>query len=183
MNELKMTDEDFYRERKVVQEERSLRTDSNPLNLAIEKLITNSYYNNPTRNPVIGWGHDIKNFTPELARKSHDIYYSPNNSALIVVGNIKKANLEKMVNKYFSNIPLKNIPTRPLAIEPINKGERKVYLKHPDVNQPILLKSYILPYNQDKYLASLLYADLLPLLLHKDERIKGFLYKELVEKK
>ena len=93
------SEEDFQREKqkllsKIIQNknEPSYVASSN-----FDKIIFgNSFY----ENSVLGKTEDVKTFTNNDVINFHKKYFVPNNSQLIVVGNLEKDNLKFLLNKY-----------------------------------------------------------------------------------
>jgi len=89
MRNLVVTDEDFYKERDVVAEERRWRTDDRPASKLYEQFMAMSFVNSPMHHPIIGWMDDIQNYKTEDARKWYQKWYAPNNAILVVVGDVE----------------------------------------------------------------------------------------------
>ena len=88
MRHLSLDPEAFQKERKVVAEERRLRTEDNPQSLAYERFNAAAYLENPYRRPVIGWMNDIQAYTVADLRDWYSRWYAPNNAILVVVGDV-----------------------------------------------------------------------------------------------
>ena len=88
MRNLSLPPEEFDKELAVVQEERRLRTDDDPKDLAFERFNAVAYAASPYRNPVIGWEGDLAALTVEDLRDWYRQWYAPNNATLVVVGDV-----------------------------------------------------------------------------------------------
>jgi zinc protease len=113
MRNLILRPEDFAQEIKVVQEERRWRTEDKPKALVNEQLYVTAFDNSGYHHPVIGWMGDLKDMNVEDLKTWYQTYYSPNNAVLVVVGDIKTADVLKMAENYFADIPpSKTIPAK-----------------------------------------------------------------------
>jgi zinc protease len=147
----------FDAEKKVVLEERRLRTEDNPASSLDEITSAVAYTVHPYRRPVIGWMGDIKNMTREDLKRHYRTYYAPNNAFLIVVGDFSSEEILTKIKSAFGKIPrgpdtpkvkLKEIPQR---------GERRISLKK-EAELPLLLIYYHVPNlsNPDSFALDLL---------------------------
>lgn len=68
--------------------------------------------------PVGGTKADVEKFTVDQVRHYYDTYYRPDNAALVVVGNFQQAELMKLIDQTFGQIPK---PTTPLPVSPAPK--------------------------------------------------------------
>ena len=79
--------EDFFEaEKKVILEERRLRTDDNPTAALGEVASAVAYTVHPYRRPVIGWMDDIQNLTRQDLVDFYKLYYAPNNAFIVITG-------------------------------------------------------------------------------------------------
>src|SRR6266508_2132863 len=69
----------FEPEKKVIQEERRLRTEDNPASALGEVAGAVAYMVHPYRRPIIGWMEDIQNLTRQDLVDHYKLYYAPNN--------------------------------------------------------------------------------------------------------
>ena len=99
---------EFYAERDVVFEERRMRTESTPTGMAAEAHLSLFWQSHPYSWPVIGWPSDIPAISLAQANEFYDIYYSPQNITLILVGDFDSTNAEKLAREYFERIPRGN---------------------------------------------------------------------------
>src|SRR5215470_8586110 len=105
-------------ERQVVMEERRTRTEDDPDGLVSEEMNSLAFKAHPYRWPVIGWMEDIKRIDSSELRGFYDTYYQPNNAILVVVGDVKTAELMARARQLFE--PLPRGPASPpiTAVEP-----------------------------------------------------------------
>jgi len=120
---------EFYAERDVVKEERRLDENS-PEGPFWEELNAMFFMAHPYGWPVVGWMSDLDAITPEDCRQYFDIHYAPNNAVLVIVGDVKAAEVEKLAERYFGPIPRgKKPPPEVRTQEPRPAGERRLTVK------------------------------------------------------
>ncbi|MHB8383284.1 MAG: M16 family metallopeptidase [Candidatus Binataceae bacterium] len=136
--------QEFEKERAVVAEERRLRTDDQPEDALDEQVRAAAFVEHPYHWPVIGWMQDIQRLTLEDARAYHQVYYSPQNAIIVVVGDFNADQVLKQIREAFGSI--KNGPKPPpmLEVEPEQQGERRVELHHA-ANLPAFEEAYHVP--------------------------------------
>ncbi len=147
----------FDAEKKVVLEERRLRTEDNPASTLDEITSAVAYTVHPYRRPVIGWMGDIKNMTREDLRRYYRVYYAPNNAFLVVVGDFSSKEILTKIKTAFGKIPRgSDIPKVKIKEIP-QRGERRVNLKK-EAELPLLLIYYHVPNlsNPDSFALDLL---------------------------
>ena len=138
----------FEAEKKVVMEERRLRTEDNPTSALAEVTSAAAYLIHPYRRPVIGWMSDIEGLTRDDLRKYYRTYYSPNNAFLVVVGDFSTPDMLTKIRAAFGKIPRgPETPKVTLEERPQN-GERRVALKK-EAELPFLLMYYHAPNLRD----------------------------------
>lgn len=134
----------FDAEKKVVLEERRLRTEDNPASSLDEITTAVAYTVHPYRRPVIGWMGDIKNMTREDLKRHYRTYYAPNNAFLVVVGDFVSKEILTKIKTAFGKIPRgSDIPKVKIKEVP-QRGERRVNLKK-EAELPLLLIYYHVP--------------------------------------
>ena len=145
MTSLRLSDDKVLPERKVILEERSLRTDNNPAAKLEEGVQASLYHNHPYGVPIIGWEHEIESLSTEDALDFYHRYYAPNNAILIVSGDITAEELKPLAEKYYGVLPAGDVPPRLRPREPPQKTERRVVLKDRRVRQPSWSRTYLAP--------------------------------------
>ena len=130
-SDLKVTEEEFAKEIKVVMEERLWRTDDNPKAQANELFNTLMFHAHPYGKPIVGWMNDLENMTHRDAEEWYRNWYGPNNAILVVAGDVKASEVFKMAEKYFGQIPPIVLPERKPQQEPKQNGIRTSILKAP----------------------------------------------------
>jgi predicted Zn-dependent peptidase len=117
---------EFYTERDVVLEERRRSYDSDPDGLLYEQMLATAFNVHPYRHPIIGWPSDIRNLSPAEARNFMHAYYAPTNTVIALVGAIDFEEAVSVVGRYFGNLAAGTPVPEVAAVEPVQKGERRV---------------------------------------------------------
>ena len=131
MANLVITDEEFAKEIKVVMEERRWRTEDKPQSRVNEQFQSTAFKAHPYARPVVGFMNDLENMTAADAREWYNNWYAPNNATLVVVGDVKTAEVVKMAKQYFGKLKPKVLPVRKPQVEPPQAGERRLVVKAP----------------------------------------------------
>jgi zinc protease len=137
-------DTHFEPEKKVIQEERRLRTDDNPSSALSEVAGAIAYTVHPYRRPVIGWMDDIQNLSRQDLVDFYKLYYAPNNAYIVVTGDFSTDEILAKIKAAFEKIPRGAEPPKVRAEEPPQRGERRVILKK-EAELPFLLMYYHAP--------------------------------------
>ena len=168
---------EFNSERDVVKEERRLNHEDDPESALYEKMMEVAFLNHPYRIPTIGWMDDLTNMKVEDLKVHYDIHYVPNNATIVVVGDFDSEKMLREIKKQFGSIPKGAEPRKVTIEEPVQKGERRLYLKK-EAELPVLIAGYHVPAltHKDSYPLSVLE---LVLSAGKSSR----LYKSLVYEK
>jgi zinc protease len=120
--------QEFELERGPVLQEMNIWLDGpwGELERSLEKTIyTKSRY----RHPVLGWREDIEKLTRDRMMEYYKAYYKPNNASLIVVGDVKKDEVFRRVEKFFGPLPRGKDADESYVSEPPQTGERTVEVK------------------------------------------------------
>lgn len=144
MRNLVFDETEFKKELEVVKEERRLRTDDKPVGLTYERFNAVAFTNSPYRQPIIGWMEDLDTLTVADAKKWYDTWYAPNNATLVVVGDVKSANVFKLAKKYFGAYKAADIPVLKKRKEAQQFGEQRLTVKVP-AKVPYLVMGYKVP--------------------------------------
>lgn len=121
---------EFYTERQVVMEERRRSYDNNPDGLLYENLLATAFTVHPYRNPIIGWMSDLEHLTLEETRTFLATYYAPANTVIALVGDINPDAALALVERYFGNIPAGVAVPTVAAVEPPQRGEKRVHIRY-----------------------------------------------------
>ncbi len=144
MRNLLLDNIEFEREIKVIQEERRMRTDTNPHALTYERFMATAYLSAPYHHPVIGWMSDLKHMTIQDASAWYQQFYAPNNATVVVVGDVDAKNVFNLAKHYFGTIPARQQITRKVQIEPKALGSKRVIVHAPG-QIPTLIMGYTVP--------------------------------------
>jgi predicted Zn-dependent peptidase len=140
---LKPVMREFYKERDVVHEERRMRTESQPIGRLIEQFLAAAFTAHPYGQPVVGWPSDLTSFSATDAAEFHARYYVPSNLTVVVVGDVKAAEVFPLVELYFGRLPAAPKPAPLRTAEPPQKAERQVVIQ--DAAQPFYIEGYHRP--------------------------------------
>ena len=144
MQNLTLDPKETTSELSVVMEERRLRYEDDPENLLFEDVMAASFKVYPYHWPVIGWMSDLKGITPEDLRAHYKRYYCPNNSFIVIAGDIEPDKLITKIEEGFGKIPpCPEIPAIK-SEEPPQRGQRRVILKK-EAELPYVLSVYHAP--------------------------------------
>ena len=128
----------FEPEKKVILEERSMRTDNEPGSILSEQAGSAFYRNHPYAIPVIGWRHEIEALTLEDAQAFYRRFYAPNNAILVVSGDVTAQDVFDMAKRIYGPVPARELPDRPVETEPPLLTQAVVSYADPRVTTPSL---------------------------------------------
>jgi predicted Zn-dependent peptidase len=134
---------EFYKERDVVNEERRMRTDSNPIGRLVEQFLATAYVAHNYGRSGIGWPSEVAQITATEAMDFHKKYYVGANIVVVVVGDVKASEALPMLEKYFSRIPAGAKPEEMTTVEPRQFAEKTVAIR--EQTQPFYLEGYHRP--------------------------------------
>ena len=134
----------FEPEKKVIQEERRLRTEDNPISALSEATNAVAFTVHPYRRPVVGWMQDILHLSRQDLVDFYKLYYAPNNAYIIVVGDFSTAEILPKIKTAFGKIP-RGAPAPEVWVHELEqRGERRVSLKK-EAELPFTLMFYHAP--------------------------------------
>ncbi|MGE5218428.1 MAG: M16 family metallopeptidase [Chloroflexota bacterium] len=134
----------FEPEKKVIQEERRLRTEDNPISALSEVASAVAFTIHPYRRPVVGWMEDIQHLTRQDLVDFYKLYYAPNNAFIVVVGDFSAEEILPKIKSAFGKIPRGTPPPKVWVEEPEQRGERSIILKK-EAELPFTLLFYRAP--------------------------------------
>jgi predicted Zn-dependent peptidase len=117
---------EFFTERKVVEEERSLRLENNPGGLLYQAHLAAAFQNHPYGRPVVGYEEDLERITRKDVQRYFRDYYGPNNAVVAVAGDVDPQRILAWAKEYLGPIPRGATPPPVRALEPRQRGERRV---------------------------------------------------------
>ncbi len=144
MQGLVLDEKEFQLERDVVKEERRLRSEDDPQSFLVESLFAQAFLIHPYHWPIIGWFPDLNAMTLEDLQRHYDLYYSPNNATLVIVGDIKADALLPTIKRLFEPIPKGPSPPQQSIVEPEQRGERRIVVKR-EAQVPFVMAGYRVP--------------------------------------
>jgi predicted Zn-dependent peptidase len=134
---------EFYEERDVVQEERRMRIDGEPLGRLSELLVETAFAAHPYHQPTIGYMSDLESITRTDAEAFFRTHYVPASMVTAIVGDVHPRTLIPLLDERFGRIPARP-PAPPLrTVEPPQAAAKRVILADPA--QPQVLLSYHRP--------------------------------------
>ncbi len=143
MRNLQFSDETFASERDVIVEERRQRVDNNPGSVLGERMRAMLWPHHPYGTPVIGWLHEIQSLDRETALEFYRTWYAPNNTILVVAGDVDAAELRPLAERYYGRLrPTRDLPARTWVTDPPNVGPMRVTHRDEKVRQPSFSRLY-----------------------------------------
>jgi len=134
---------EFYKERDVVNEERRMRTDSNPIGRLVEQFLSTAYVAHNYGRSGIGWPSEVAQINATEAMEFHKKYYVGSNIVVAVVGDVKASEALPILERYFSKIPAGPKPEEMTTVEPKQFAEKTVAIR--EQTQPFYLEGYHRP--------------------------------------
>jgi zinc protease len=128
---LRLRDEDFQKEIKVIMEERRMRTEDDPNAHMFEELSAVSLRLHPYRNPIIGWMQDLKRLTISDVKAFYQQHYVPGNATVVVVGDVDFEQVKKTVARTFGRQKARAVPPRFNPVEPPPFGPKRITVMLP----------------------------------------------------
>lgn len=177
MTFLKIDQDAFDIERKVVEEERRMRLNS-PYGTLYEKVLAEVFKVHPYRWTPIGKIAHLRATSVSELRDFWKRYYVPSNATLIIVGAVTHAEAQRQAKQYFGWIPRYDEPPRVTVREPEAKGSRSITIKQANAPAPAVAAVYrTVPISHDDSIV----LDLLAEILGGGNSSR--LYRELVAQK
>jgi zinc protease len=151
-----VTQKKFEVQRSTVKNERGQNYDNRPYGLTGQFLSKNLYpYGHPYSWLTIGYLEDLDRVDVNDLKKFFLRWYGPNNATLTIGGDVKTADVIKLVDKYFGNIPAGPVVEK--TVLPAVKIEADRYASYTDnyARLPILSKTFPTVPNYDKDMGAL----------------------------
>lgn len=137
MNSLDISEENLENQKSVVIEEKRQRYDNAPYGSMFHNIFKNVFKGSNYESSVIGETEDINSFTVNEAMDFHYNYYSPDNSVLILAGDIDYDKAEKSISYYFGDTKKESNIKRKRNI--IKEIEKDIELNiHDNIQLPVL---------------------------------------------
>jgi zinc protease len=132
-------------ERKVVMEERRMRSEDDPDGLVYEAMNSLAFRAHPYRWPIIGWMSDIARLDRVELRAFYDTYYVPNNAVLVIAGDVRPAAALALVRRHFGPIPRGAQPPPVTAVEPPQIDDRRSVIRKHGAQLPVVNIAWHVP--------------------------------------
>ncbi len=151
-----VTQKKFEIQRSTVKNERGQNYDNRPYGLVGEFANKNVYpYGHPYSWLTIGYIDDLNRGDVNDLKNFFLRWYGPNNATITVGGDIKSADVLKMIEKYFGSIPRGPEVSKTILPAVVIEKDRYVSLTDNYAKQPLLSKAFITVPNYDKDMAAL----------------------------
>ncbi len=174
-----VTQEKFDNQRSTVKNERGQNYDNRPYGLVGEFSSKNLYpYGHPYSWLTIGYVEDLNRVTVNDLKNFFLRWYGPNNATITIGGDVKTADVVKLVEKYFSPIPKGPDVQKTVLPKVVVETDRYVSYTDNYAKIPLLTKVYPTIPNYDKDMAAL--ACLAQIL---GQGKNSILYQQLVKPK
>jgi len=123
------TDEDFEREKRKLLT-KIVRNYDEPSYIASNNFRNLVYNITPYAHPILGTSQEVETVTNDEVKQFYKNTFLPQNSYLIVVGNITQSELEEKLNKYFNSTSFESNNTDNIS-SPI-ENDSNIYFIHKD---------------------------------------------------
>lgn len=141
----KVEDVGIETQREVVKEERRQRIDNQPYGSILLESMKRAYTKHPYRWPVIGSMEHLNAAEEKDYKDFYAMFYVPNNAILSIAGDIDYAEAERLIRKYYSDIPRGTGEVyRPNIVEPPLAGEIRDTI-YDNVQLPAVVQTYRIP--------------------------------------
>jgi zinc protease len=151
-----VTQRKFEIQRSTVKNERGQNYDNRPYGLAQEYTAKNLYpYGHPYSWLTIGYVEDLDRVDVNDLKNFFLRWYGPNNATLTIGGDIQKAEVLKLVQKYFAAIPRGPEVNNMTPIRPNVERSRFAHYVDNYAKFPVILKTYATVPNYHKDMAAL----------------------------
>jgi zinc protease len=145
MVNLRFIDEEVRIERDVVQDERRVSVEADPVSLLSEQMLAALYLNHPYGRPAIGWAHEIAKLSPKDVASFYERFYAPNNAILVVAGDVTAHEVRPLAEATYGRIKSRAASSRSRPQEPRHVAARCVHLADARAGAPYLLRYYHVP--------------------------------------
>ncbi len=130
---------EFYSERKVVYEERRMRTESTPTGEQDEVFTSLFWRGSAYAWPVVGWPSDISAISRKEAEDYFSVYYDPSNITLALVGDFNQQEAVKLAKQYFGRIRSRHQSTPDVITKRTKQKGQLVYSADVDAPSSVTL--------------------------------------------
>jgi zinc protease len=128
---LALRDDTVASEKEVVSNERRQRVDDDVDGAVSELLWTTAFPTHGYGIPTIGFMDDIASLTTDDCRRFYATYYSPNNIALVLVGDLEPLGALALVQERYGLLAPSELPVEDVRPEPPQTTERRLHIQKP----------------------------------------------------
>ena len=134
----------FITERDVVKEERRQRVDNNPGVILQEQVLAEFWKDHPYEITVIGRMDEVEALTPQDGIDFYKKYYSPENTILVVAGDVTGDEVRTLAEEHYGKIEPSGLVdgTRKWAEVPALTETKELSHSDPKVRQPVWYRYY-----------------------------------------
>jgi len=175
MKNLKITEEKFEKEKKVVMEEFKERIQNQPIVKPLIEVRKDVFGDHPFSRDPAGNIETINNIKFEDVINYYENYFHPKNCTLIIVSSKDFEEAKEIIEKHFGNIEKKG--KIPLPIPPLSKPAKEYVEKKIPIKATVFSKTYFLPKKEEFFFP----LNLLHNLIGGDE--DSILKREIQEEK
>ena len=115
-------------ERGVIISERQ-GNENSPLFLLSEEVTSAAYRVHPYGHETIGHLCDLQSMTRDQLFDYYQTYYTPNNAIIAIAGDFNAGEIERITERYFDRVESAPDVPVPTAMEPPQRGERRVVVE------------------------------------------------------
>ncbi|GAB6072600.1 pitrilysin family protein [Venenivibrio stagnispumantis] len=144
-----LSDDMVKKEKPIVLEELNRHLDD-PKNLLWDEYYKLAYKKTNYKHPVIGYRETIENYTPELVRNYFYSHYTPNNTTVVVVGNINKDEVLNEIEKTFGTVKGKKYTPPQVELEDPQTDIRTAVIKKKQITRGYVVIGWQAPSIRDK---------------------------------
>lgn len=137
--------QEIEQERKVIIEERRMRTDNDPQALFSEQMRALLFTATPYEVPIIGWRDEMPKLNRTHVQNYYTTWYAPNNAILVVSGDVTMADVLPMAKKFYGVIPAHHVPDHIRPLAPDFPAPVTLTLEREDLRQPVLMRAWRAP--------------------------------------
>lgn len=103
--------------------------ENDPEQLLDIEVTATAFRAHPYGHPTIGWIDDLRTMTRDDLYEHYRRFYIPNNASIVIVGDVDSDEVLRRVERHFAAIPPGPEPSRIVAPEPSQLGERRVLVE------------------------------------------------------
>jgi zinc protease len=149
MGFLRINQDAFDTERKVVEEERRLGL-NRPYGTLPERILAEVFKTHPYGWTPIGKISHLRASSTQDLRDFWNRYYVPDNATLVIVGDIKHVEAQRLAKKYFGWMPREAEPPRVTLREPPVLKARAITIREDNAPAPVVLAGWrVVPSRHD----------------------------------